>query len=116
MTAKTFSSRSFCGSSDARPRRRLLRASHALLATILIAGGCATNGPPEVGSRGWHEQRIAEIDAAHANDELTTEQYLSLKNEADATRAKYRASLQQPRYYGPMYPSPFFHGHVHHHH
>lgn len=78
----------------------------------MVAGGCATTGPPDVGSRAWHDQRILEIDEAYARGELTTEQYLSLKNDADATRADYRAALQAPRYYGPaFYPSPFFHHH-----
>lgn len=82
-----------------------------LFPALLAVAGCAT-GPPDVGSRVWHEQRIAEIDAAYSRGDLTTEQYLSLKNEADATRAEYRAALRSypPPYY---YPSPFF---VHHHH
>jgi hypothetical protein len=81
-----------------------------MLAGLGLAAGCAT-GPPDVGSRAWHEQRIGEIDAAYTRGDLTTEQYLSLKNEADATRAEYRASLRrQPTV---VYSSPFF---IHHHH
>jgi hypothetical protein len=81
------------------------------LALIAVAG-CAT-GPPDVGSRVWHEQRILEIEAAHDRGELTAEQYLSLKNEADATRAEYRASMRS--YPPPYYSSPFFHHHHHFH-
>jgi hypothetical protein len=92
--------------------RGLGRATAPLI-IALSAIGCATDGPPEVGTRGWHELRIAEIEDAKTRGELTTEQYISLKNEADATRAAYRAALQAPNYYyGPMFwPSPFFHHH-----
>lgn len=113
MTARISSSRPSCGSSEAAGRRAFVRAVLLLIAAGIVAAGCATNGPPEVGSRGWHELRIAEIDAARERGELTTEQYLSLKNQADATRAAYRAALQAPRY--NYYPSPFFFPHYHWH-
>jgi len=103
MTAKISSFRSYFG--------LYRRAVATLLLSAILTAGCATNGPPEVGTNAWHQERIAEIDAAYTRGDLTTEQYLSLKNEADATRAEYRASLR--RNTTVVYSSPFF---VHHHH
>ncbi len=59
--------------------------------------GCVTNpnAPPEPGSELWYTQRMQEIEAAKAEGHLTPEQYLSLKNEADATRA---ARINASRY------------------
>lgn len=81
----------------------------AILAASFAAVGCQT-GPPDAGSRAWHEQRLAEIESAYASGELTTEQYISLKNEADATRAAHLASLRRQTV---IYPSPIF---LHNHH
>ncbi len=103
MTAKTSSSRSFSGSC-----RRAIAV--ALLAGAAATAGCATKGPPDPGSRLWHEDRLAEIEAARSRGELTTEQYIALKNDADATRAEYQASLRRQTV---IYPSPIF---FHHHH
>lgn len=103
MTAKTSSSRSFSGLC-----KRAVSAG--VLAAVAATTGCATNGPPDPGTRLWHEQRLAEIEAARSRGELTTEQYIALKNEADATRAEYQASLRRQTV---IYPSPIF---FHHHH
>jgi len=104
MTARIFSFRSYFDSFN--------RSIAALLAATALTGtGCATNRPPDVGSRVWHEQRMGEIEAAYEHGDLTVDQYLSLKNEADATRAEYQSSLR--RNTTVVYTSPFF---FHHHH
>lgn len=76
------------------------------LTAILVLCGCVTdpNAPPEPGSEKWYVQRIQEIEAAKAADQLTEEQYLSLKNQADATRA---ARLNAVRYDNTFVPYGF---------
>lgn len=54
--------------------------------------GCVSNNPNAVGTGAWHTQRIEEIQSAYDAGDLTTEEYLRLKNEADRIRANYRAS------------------------
>ena len=51
--------------------------------------GCATT-TPRIGSDGWHEKRIAEIEEAYKAGEIDKAQYLQLKNEADQINTQYR--------------------------
>ncbi len=67
---------------------------HVIIA-LTLAAGCATTDSTVAGSKQWYEQRIGEIESAHERGELSTEEYLRLKNEADAVRATYRGS-QRP--------------------
>ena len=72
----------------------------AVCAALISA--CATNGEakaPDPGSKKWYTQRMQEIEASKAEGKLTDEQYLSLKNEADATRAAYQNSRNTGNYY-----------------
>ena len=64
-----------------------LRLGIAFAVTIILAG-CATT--PPVGSKKWHETRIAEIELAYQNNEVSEELYLSLKNEADQIRVEHQ--------------------------
>ena len=66
-----------------------------LILTLLIGAGCATTDPSVIGSKPWYEQRVAEIESANQRGELTSEEYLRLKNEADAIRAEYRGTQYQ---------------------
>lgn len=68
-------------------------------AIAVLFSACVTdpNAPPEPGSEQWYVQRLDEFEAAKAAGHLT-EEYLSLKNEADATRA---ARINASRYSGP---------------
>jgi len=70
------------------------------LTTALALSACVTdpNAPLEPGSEKWYVQRMQEIETAKAEGKLTDEQYISLKNEADATRA---ARINASRYSGP---------------
>jgi hypothetical protein len=63
-----------------------------LLLILLIGAGCATTDPSVIGSKPWYEQRMTEIETANERGELTPEEYLRLKNEADAIRADYRGN------------------------
>lgn len=90
-----------------RPRKRL----SFLAVAAAIAAGCATT--PPVGGRDWHAARLQEIQQAYETGEITTEEYLSLKNEADAIRQAYQEELRDRAYYHQHY-DPFgfpFHGH-----
>lgn len=68
-----------------------------IVATVLALSACVTNpnAPPEPGSEQWYTLRIQEIETAKTAGHLSEEQYLSLKNEADATRA---ARINASRY------------------
>ena len=84
-----------------------LRYIAALTAAAALAG-CATT--PPIGSSTWHVERISEIELAYDNGEISTEAYLSLKNQTDETRAEYRENMQRRlRYRGSA-------GFPHHHH
>jgi hypothetical protein len=63
-----------------------------LLIALMLAGGCATTDATVAGSKPWYEQRIGEIESAHARGDLSTEEYIRLKTEADAVRATYRGT------------------------
>lgn len=65
------------------------RICQILVVLLVVAmAGCATDGTPRVGSQDWYDARIAEIEASHDAGELTTEEYLRLKTEADQVRAE----------------------------
>jgi hypothetical protein len=60
-----------------------------LFVLILVAFmGCATN--KDVGSSFWYQNRITEIEASYAKNEITRAEYLRLKNEVDSIRATYQ--------------------------
>lgn len=84
-----------------------------LLSLVLVLAGCATT--PSTGSRTWHENRLAEIETAYQNEEISDEAYISLKNEADAVRVEYQNASRSRMHYGgyPSFPS---HRVNHHHH
>jgi len=67
-----------------------LQFSVAFAAAIFLTA-CATT--PPVGSKKWHETRIAEIESAYRNNEVSEEAYLSLKNEADQTRVEHQTDM-----------------------
>ena len=83
------------------PMSSIVRHVTALAAALALAG-CATT--PPIGSKNWHLERISEIEAAYQNDEISTEAYISLKNETDQTRVEYqenmRRQLRSRRYIG----------------
>ena len=68
-----------------------LRLGVAVTVAIFLAG-CATT--PPVGSKKWHETRIAEIESAYQNTEISKETYLSLISEADQTRVQHKANMR----------------------
>ncbi len=84
---------------------RGLRWAVAFALTIVFTA-CVTDptAPIEPGTEKWYVQRLQEIEAAKAAGQLTEEQYLSLKNEADATRS---ARLNAVRYNDPFIPYGF---------
>ena len=51
--------------------------------------GCVA-ATPRVGSDGWHEKRIIEIEEAYKAGDIDKAQYLQLKNEADQINIQYR--------------------------
>jgi len=59
-----------------------------ILMIALVAAGCAAK-KVRVGSDTWHQTRIAEIQAAYDKGEISQDQYLQLKNQADQIRAEY---------------------------
>ena len=58
----------------------------AVAACVSILAACASN-PNEPGSDLWYTHRIEEIEAAKSAGQISEAEYLSLKNQADATRA-----------------------------
>lgn len=57
-----------------------------LFIMVITISGCATSS---IGSRGWYNKRIAEIEEAYQKGEITKAEYIQLKNEADNVRAPY---------------------------
>ena len=99
--------------------RYLSFASRGLFVALALAlGACATNPnkPPDPGSKAWYEQRIQEIESAKAAGQLTEEQYLTLKNEADATRSAHLDALRNTNNPPVGIVFGFGTGHYHHHH
>lgn len=89
------------------------------LALCLLLASCATD--PAIGSRTWHEGRIGEIETALELEEISTEDYLSLKNEADQTRVEYQNAMRErlrnrPSYGYYPYHSIRHYGHYYPHH
>ena len=88
---------------------QLLRTLKSLLVFTVCASlvaGCASTGEakaPDPGSKKWYAERMKEIEASKASGKLTDEQYISLKNEADATRAAYQNSRSNA---GSYYNTP----------
>ena len=66
-----------------------------LAAVCVSAIGCVTT--PSVGSNVWHQERMAEIEQAYYDWEITEEEYLTLKNDADALRSDYLNRLEERR-------------------
>ena len=60
----------------------------SLLMMATLAAGCVTAN--SVGSKPWHTERIAEIDASLDHGEISQLQRRELKEEADKTRDEYR--------------------------
>ncbi len=86
----------------------------AVCASLFSACATNPNAPPDPGSKKWYELRMQEIETAKAAGQLTDAQYLSLKNEADATRAE-RLDAMRNRDYPPV-GVVFGVGHIHHFH
>lgn len=61
-----------------------MRKASLLLVLSVLVVGCVSKG---VGSRYWHDGRMAEIETAYKENKLTTSEYLQLKTEADQVRA-----------------------------
>jgi hypothetical protein len=74
---------------------RMLKKFSMVLLLVGVAA-CASTGEPRVGSQAWYDARIAEIELSHENGEITTEEYLRLKNETDQIRAESR-NRSRPR-------------------
>lgn len=71
--------------------------------------GCATTGPPSVGSSAWHDQRMAEIQEAYDFGEIDRQEYLRLKNEADQIHVDYRGRMRSHHHHsGIIIGGPFF--------
>lgn len=70
----------------------------AICALLLAACATTPNKPPVAGSKEWYQQRISEIDAAKTKGEVTPEQYLTLKKEADATRSAHLNAMYRIDY------------------
>lgn len=66
--------------------------------------GCATS--TAVGSRYWHDARLTELRDALASEEISTEKYLELKNEADKIRLEYSTVRSRDLYYSSYYHRP----------
>lgn len=62
---------------------------HRLIVVLSLAFlmGCATY--KGVGSQAWYDKRIQEIEESYSKKEITTAEYIRLKNEADAIRSDY---------------------------
>lgn len=77
-----------------------------LLIAVLtfMAAGCATTPRgPVIGTTSWYEQRIQEIDSAYQRQEITKEQQLKLKNEADHLRLMYQRDVDRQLRWGGSY-------------
>jgi len=88
------------------------------LLLVLVLTGCATTNASRVGSRPWHEQRLAEIESSYEFGEIDKETYLELKGAADQTRVDYQNARQERLVYDSRFRSyPFgFRSFGHHHH
>jgi hypothetical protein len=89
-----------------------------IMAGLLMCGvltGCAT-GPPAVGSRSWYQVRTQEIEGSYEYGEISKDQYLELRNEADQIRVDYQKQLQSRLYYGSRYGSHASFGYRHYGH
>jgi len=80
---------------------------------LFFLGGCATY--QGVGSGYWHKNRLAEIETAYQNKELTDAEYLSLKNEADKVRKESAWERHQYNCPYPRYRHSYHFGHYYHH-
>ena len=76
----------------------------------LIISGCTTvSNPSTIGSHAWYDLRILEIDQAFAQKEITKEQQLTLKTEADKVRMSYQRDMDnQLRSTSYPYAHPFY--------
>ncbi len=97
--------------------RLLIQKASRILVTILLAlaiSACATNpnAPPDPGTKKWYDLRIQEIEASKAAGQLTDQQYLELKNQADTTRSAHLDAMRYRDY--PPVGFMFGFGHVHH--
>lgn len=79
----------------------------AVIVVCVSVTACATSGPPPVGSGAWHEQRTAEIQQAYDFGEITKEQYLALRNEADQIHMEYRDRTRHHHHSGIIIGGPF---------
>lgn len=61
-----------------------------LIVVCTFVAGCSSTST-SVGSLTWHNERLAEIETAYANKEITKSEYLSLKNEADQVRTQRKS-------------------------
>jgi hypothetical protein len=66
--------------------------SHGARAAAIVAGiallpACASD-PNEPGTESWYVNRIKEIEDSKASGQISQSEYLSLKNQADATRSQ----------------------------
>ncbi len=86
---------------------------HMLLILILsFFVGCATT--PSVGSKVWHDERIAEIDRSYDAWEIEEDDYLERKNEADKIRSDYLERRENAyHHYHPYYGFSYGYGHGH---
>lgn len=89
--------------------------SIAAVVLAIACAGCVT--ADTIGSRPWHEERIAEIDAAYDDYEIDEDEYLELKNEADEIRSDYLDRLEErrSRYRYHVGIGYGYHGHYYHH-
>jgi len=98
--------------------QKISRTSFSISLVVLLSA-CATNpnAPPDPGSKQWYQLRLQEIEASKAAGQLTDEQYLSLKNEADATRAAHLDAMRRNDYppVGVVFGFGVDHVHGHHH-
>jgi len=94
--------------------KRIFGQGLAVAICALFLAACATDpkAPPDPGSKKWYELRIQEIEASKAAGQLTDQQYLELKNQADATRSAHLDAMRNRDY--PPVGVVFGVGHIHH--
>jgi len=63
-----------------------------LLIISLLLIGCTTS--TAVGSKAWYQGRLDELSTARSQGEISTEEFLTLRNEVDAIRNNHIAELR----------------------
>ncbi len=73
---------------------------------LLIIISLFTFGCADAQVRNWHNERIYEIETAYQNKEITTGEYLQLKQETDRTLFDYKSRVRAGVLSSPIYQPP----------